>query len=116
MVHVLWMSSRVRLGWDQPLLPPEGEKARVGGQCLGTFSTEQCRSREAPAYLAGCPQRSTTIHFVVGPISLASKAGRTRPPAIFGSPEPVVLIFVTANFEPRTNFLPEIRVGRVVAS
>jgi hypothetical protein len=28
----------------------------------------------------------------------------------------VVLIFVTANFEPRTNFLPEIRVGRVVAS
>jgi hypothetical protein len=28
----------------------------------------------------------------------------------------VVLIFVTANFEPGTNFLPEIRVGRVVAS
>jgi hypothetical protein len=28
----------------------------------------------------------------------------------------VALIFVTANFEPGTNFLPEIRVGRVVAS
>ena len=26
------------------------------------------------------------------------------------------MIFVTANFEPGTNFLPEIRVGRVVAS
>jgi hypothetical protein len=49
-------------------------------------------------------------------MSRASKAGRTRPLAIFGSPGPVVLIFVTANFEPRTNFLPEIRVGRVVAS
>jgi len=49
-------------------------------------------------------------------ISLASKAGRTRPPVIFGWPGPVVLIFVTANFEPGTNFLPEIRVGRVVAS
>jgi len=28
----------------------------------------------------------------------------------------VVLIFVTVNLEPGTNFLPEIRVGRVVAS
>jgi hypothetical protein len=56
------------------------------------------------------------IHFVVGPISLASKARRTRPPVILGSPGPAVLIFVTANFEPRTDSLPEIRVGRVVTS
>jgi hypothetical protein len=55
------------------------------------------------------------IHLVVGPISLASKAGRTRPPAIFRSPGRLVSIFVTANFEPRTNFLPEIRVGLVAS-
>jgi hypothetical protein len=47
---------------------------------------------------------------------LASKAGRTRPPVIFEWPGPVVLIFVTTNFEPGTNFLTEIRGGRVVAS
>jgi hypothetical protein len=53
---------------------------------------------------------------VVEPISLASTAGRARPPVTLGSPGPVVLIFVTANIEPRTNFLPEIRVGRVATS
>jgi hypothetical protein len=107
-------------GSDQPLLPPEGEKARVGGQCLGTFFY------------------STTIHHVVGPIdrggdlhhrsvdscavavwqiSLASKAGRTRPPVVGGWPGPVLSSFVKANLESGTNFLrPDIRVGRVVAS
>jgi hypothetical protein len=47
---------------------------------------------------------------------LASKAGRTRPPVIFEWPGPVVLIFVTTNFEPGTNLLTETRGGRVVAS
>jgi hypothetical protein len=80
----------------------------------------------------------TTIHHVVGPIdrggdlhhrsvdscavaiwqiSLASKAGRTRPPVVGGWPGPVLSSFVTANLESGTNFLrPDIRVGRVVAS
>jgi hypothetical protein len=50
-------------------------------------------------------------------ISLPSTAGLTRPSVIFRWPGPVVLIFVTPNFEPGTNSLcPEIRVGPVVAS
>lgn len=49
--------------------------------------------------------------------SLASKAGRTRPPIVGGWPGPVLSSFVTANLESETNFLrPDIRVGRVVAS
>jgi len=49
--------------------------------------------------------------------SLASKAGRTRPPVVGGWPGPVLSSFVTANLESGTNFLrPDIRVGRVVAS
>ena len=135
-MQLLWMSSRGQTGSVQPLLPPEGEKARVGGQCLGTFSTEQGGSREA---LPTCPDvRKGTIHHVVGPIdrrgdlhhrsvdscavaiwqiSLASKAGRTRPPVVGGWPGPVLSSFVKANLESGTNFLrPDIRVGRVVAS
>jgi hypothetical protein len=50
-------------------------------------------------------------------ISLASKAGRTRPPVVGGWPGPVLSSFVKANLESGTNFLrPDIRVGRVVAS
>jgi hypothetical protein len=50
-------------------------------------------------------------------ISLASKAGRTRPPVVGGWPGPVLSSFVTANLESEINFLrPDIRVGRVVAS
>jgi hypothetical protein len=49
--------------------------------------------------------------------SLASKAGRTRPPIVGRWPGPVLSSFVTANLESETNFLrPDIRVGRVVAS
>jgi hypothetical protein len=49
--------------------------------------------------------------------SLASKAGRTRPPVVGGWLGPVLSSFVTANLECETNFLrPDIRVGRVVAS
>ena len=123
-------------GSDQPLLPPEGEKARVGGQCLGTFfvlSKAEVAKRCLPSRMSaqvdhdpscGRTDRRGDLHHrsvdscavTIWPISLASKAGRTRPPVIFGWPGPVVLIFVTAKFEPGTNFLPEIRVGRVVAS
>lgn len=132
------MSSRCQAGSDQPLLPPEGEKARVGGQCLGTFSTEQGGSREALPTWPDVRKGSTTIHHVVGPIdrggdlhhcsvdscavaiwqiSLASKAGLTRPPVVGGWPGPVLSSFVTANLECGTSFLcPDIRVGRVVAS
>jgi len=125
-------------GSDQPLLPPEGEKARVDGQCLGTFFYCARQKSRCAAYLAGCPHRSTTIHHVVGPIdrgvdlhhrsvdlcavaiwqiSLPSKAGRTRPPVVCGWLGPVLSSFVTASLESGTNCLrPDIRVGRVVAS
>ena len=50
-------------------------------------------------------------------ISLASKAGRTRPPVVGGWPGRVLSSFVKANVESGTNFLrPDIRVGRVIAS
>ena len=102
------------------------------------FSNEQGGSREALPTWPDVRKGSTTIHHVVGPIdrggdlhhrsvdscavaiwqiSLASKAGRTRPPVVGGWPGPVLSSFVTANLESGTNFLrPDIRVGRVVAS
>jgi hypothetical protein len=49
-------------------------------------------------------------------ISLASKAGRTRPPVVGGWPGPVLSSFFKANLESGINFLrSDIRVRRVVA-
>jgi len=59
---------------------------------------------------------SIRVPWPYGRFSLASKAGRTRPPVVGGWPGPVLSSFVKANLESGTNFLPEIRVGRVVAS
>jgi len=101
------------------------------------FSTEQGGSREALATWPDVRKSSTTIIMwsdrltagdlhhrsvdscavAIWQISLASKAGRTRPPVVGGWPGPVLSSFVTANLESGTNFLrPDIRVGRVVAS
>ena len=136
MVQLLWMSSRVRLGQTSLSYRPKERKLALVVSVSAPFSTEQGGSREALATWPDVRKSSTTIIMwsdrltagdlhhrsvdscavAIWQISLASKAGRTRPPVVFGWPGPVVLIFVTANFEPETNFLTETRVGRVVAS
>src|SRR5829696_9931 len=132
------MSSRRQAGVRPASLTARRRESSLGGQCLGTFSNEEGGSREALPTWPDVRKGSTTIHHVVGPIdrrgdlhhrsvdscavaiwqiSLASKAGRTRPPVVGGWPGPVLSSFVTANLESGTNFLrPDIRVGRVVAS
>jgi hypothetical protein len=137
-VQLLWMSSRVRLGQTSLSYRPKERKLALVVSVSAPFSTEQGGSREALPTWPDVRKSSTTIHHVVGPIdrrgdlhhrsvdscavaiwqiSLASKAGRTRPPVVGGWPEPVLSSFVKANLESGTNFLrPDIRVGRVVAS
>ena len=99
------------------------------------FLLARQKSRSA-AYLVGCPQRSTTIITLsdgltseVTCITAASirvpwpdgrfpsvQGGADPTSGYFEWPGPVVLIFVTTNFEPGTNLLTETRGGRVVAS
>jgi hypothetical protein len=132
------MSSRVRLGRTSiPYLPKERKIAlvvSVSAPFLLLSKVEDAK-RCLPGRML---QKSTTIHHVFGPIdsgddlhhrsvdscavaiwqiSLASKAGRARPPVVGGWLGPVLSSFVTANLESETNFLrPDIRGGRVVAS
>ena len=129
-----------RSGWVSTSLSyrPKERKLALVVSVSAPFSNEQGGSREALPTWPDVRKGSTTIHHVVGPIdrggdlhhrsvdscavaiwqiSLASKAGRTRPPVVGGWPGPVLSSFVTANLESGTNFLrPDIRVGRVVAS
>ena len=58
----------VRLGSDQPHLPPEGEKARLVVSVSAPFSNEEDGSREALPTWPDVRKGSTTIHHVVGPI------------------------------------------------
>jgi hypothetical protein len=132
------MSSRGQAGSVQPLLPPKERKLALVVSVSAPFSNEQGGSREALPTWPDVRKGSITIHHVVGPIdrggdlhhrsvdscvvaiwqiSLASRAGRTRPPVVGGWPGPLLSSFVTANLESGINFLrPDIRVGRVVAS
>jgi hypothetical protein len=137
-VQLLWMPSRIRLGQTSLSYRPKERKLALVVSVSAPFSNEQGRSREA---LPTCPDTRNArppLHHVVGPIdrggdwdhhgidscavatsqiSLASKAGRTRPPVVRRWPGPVLSGFVTANLESGTNFLPpDIGVGRVVAS